>query len=91
MTQTIWKFTIPFGDTADVEMPMDAKILTAQMQHGHLRIWAMVDPRRDTVLRRINIAGTGHDLSSRLMGEYIASFQLEGGMLIFHVFDGGIV
>lgn len=92
MNQTIWKFTVGFPvDSEHIEMPRGAKILTTEMQHGHLRIWAMVDPSQDKVPRLIQIAGTGHDLSTRIMGEYIGSFQLDGGNLVFHVFDGGEV
>lgn len=90
ITQTIWKFDAGFpADSSDVEMPRGATILYVAVQQGHLRIWAMVDPRQDLVPRRINFAGTGHDLSTRIMGGYIGSFQLDGGQLVFHVFDGG--
>ena len=90
MNQTIWKFTKSFtADSEEIEMPKGAKILTIAMQHKHLRIWAMVDPTQDKVPRLIHIVGTGHDLSTRIMGEYIGSFPLDGGPLIFHVFDGG--
>ncbi len=87
--KTIWKFVIEINDTIEVMMPQDAKILTVQIQHEMATIWVMVNPDKPDVRRVLQIAGTGHDLTERLMGDYIGTFQIDSGNFAFHVFDGG--
>ena len=102
MDQTIWKFTVDVDDVQTIEMPRGAVLLTVQTQVNHVSIWAtvqtqvnhvsiwaMVDPRAPVVNRVIQMAGTGHDLSNRIMGPYVGTFQVANGALVFHVFDGG--
>ncbi len=45
----IWKYTIEIVDLQFIEMPIGAKILTAQMQNGDLQIWAIVDELKEKV------------------------------------------
>ncbi len=89
MERTIWKFNIDIDDVQNVEMPKQAKLLSVQVQNGSVRLWAMVCPRNTLVNRIIQMAGTGHDLKGRDMGEYLGTFQISNGQLVFHVFDGG--
>jgi len=88
MNQTIWKFNLRVDDVQKIAMPKEAKILTVQIQGELPCIWALVDPRNLDTNRIIQIAGTGHDLSKRIMGDYIGTFKYDG-FLVFHVFDGG--
>ena len=89
MNLTIWKYNLIVNDEQYLQMPKGAKILSAQVQHGAIAIWVMVDPRKPKVERNIQMAGTGHDLSERIMGDFIGTIQISGGSLIFHIFDGG--
>ena len=88
MTQTIYKYTLEIADINKIEMPYDAEILCVQVQYAVPRIWALVDP--DPALpkqtRTIRIVGTGHQIEEGII-DYIGSFQLLGGDLIFHVFE----
>lgn len=89
MNQTIWKYNVKIDDVQTVAMPEGAKLLSVQVQHNLVTIWAMVDPRNLNVNRIIQMAGTGHDMSERIMGDFLGTFQIESGALVFHVFDGG--
>lgn len=66
-------------------MPQSAEILTAQMQGDQLCLWALVDPDAKMEKRIILVFGTGHTIDT--VGRYIATFQMGGGALIFHVFE----
>ncbi|KKM03128.1 hypothetical protein LCGC14_1777590 [marine sediment metagenome] len=87
--KTIWKFVIEIDDTIEVMMPQDAKILTVQIQHEMATIWAMVDTCKSDVKRILRIVGTGHEISPKIIGDYIGTFQIDSGNLVFHVFDIG--
>lgn len=87
--QTIWKFPVPTtGEGAVLEMPQHAEILTVQTQGKAERpeLWALVDPSADTELRTFRTYGTGHPIDDEA-GRYVATYQLHGGGLIFHVFE----
>jgi hypothetical protein len=82
--KTIWKWTLK--PQTVIDMPDGAQVLTVQMQHGEPQLWALVDPVAPTVKRVFNIYGTGHSMGDRT-GSYIGTFQMDGGSLVFHVFE----
>ena len=83
---TIHKYRIETTDTQSILMPKGAEILTVQVQYGEPCLWAKVNPSNDMTLRTILTAGTGHELPSTRT-EYIGTYQLLGGDLVFHVFE----
>jgi hypothetical protein len=86
--KTVWKFPLKADDAQIVAMPANAHILTVQMQYAEPCIWALVNPEMPFEERTILIAGTGHereDLDGLV--NYIGTFQMDGGGLIFHVFE----
>lgn len=86
----IWKFVLALSDTQVVPMPKGSTILTIQVQKGNLCLWALCDENADEggPGRRINIYGTGNPLPENgHIGEYISTFQLYGGDLVFHAFE----
>jgi len=87
MNRTIWKFPLQVTDKQQVEMPQGAEILCVQVQHGTPCLWALVDAEQGPVKRVIYVYGTGHPFTNQ--GTYVGTFQVHGGALIFHVFDGG--
>lgn len=90
MKKSIWKFPIKIDDEQLILMPEKCELLSAQVQHGQICLWAIVNPSAPTAHRVIRMAGTGHDLSNRPnLGEFISTVQVNGGQFIFHVFDGG--
>lgn len=67
-------------------MPLDSHILCVQVQGGTPCLWARVDPNAPSVARRILVFGTGHSIEGH--PDYIGTYQLSGGSLIFHVYEG---
>lgn len=82
----IWKFQLETTDLQSVEMPDGAKVLTVQVQHGTPCIWAECDTEAEKEKRWFRTFGTGHPMPDK-PGEYIGTYQLNGGDLVFHVFD----
>lgn len=84
--KTIWKYPVAVVDVQTIGMPLGAEILTIQDQKGTPCIWALVDSDAPLADREIRIAGTGHKINKSIK-QYIGSFQLGGGDLVFHVFE----
>ena len=90
MKKTIWKYQLEPIDNQDIEMPFNSKILTIQTQQEKPCLWALVDPSEKTEKRHIEIFGTGHPIHYDIGDterNYIGSYQLENGALVFHVFE----
>lgn len=86
--KTIWKFELETTDRQKVEMPIGAKILTVQTQNETPCLWALVNPeRKERKERYFEVFGTGHKIPLDLSREYIGTYQLKGGSLVFHVFE----
>ena len=87
---TIWKYSLEATDRQNVMMPEGAQILTAQMQGETLCLWAIVNPEATKQLRYIEVIDTGHSIDDASR-RYIATVRMEGGSLIFHVFERRMV
>jgi hypothetical protein len=83
--KTIHKWTLTPGST-DLHMPEGANVLTVQMQGDQPQLWALVDPAQPKTWRTFEIHGAGHSLPEN-PGEYVATFQMDGGELVLHVFE----
>ena len=69
-----------------ISLPAGARVLTAQVQHGVIYLWAEVDTDETSEeLREFVIHGTGDDMLDHL--HYIDTVQLDGGYLVFHVYE----
>jgi len=87
-TLAIWKFPLEVTDISKVEMPEGSKVLTVQTQRETPCIWALVNTTARTVVRSFRVCGTGHPLEDEVKDyPYVGTFQLQGGALIFHVFQ----
>lgn len=86
---TIYKYSIPDEDHFTLELPKDAKILTVQAQRGAPQLWATVDSETKKETRYFRLAGTGHSLGEDYLRiiNYIGTFQIENGALVFHLFE----
>ena len=89
MNKTIWKFELETTDNQTIEMPVNAEILTVQTQNEIPCIWALVDPTQVKEKRFIEVFGTGHDVhyDMGVSRNYLGTYQLHGGSLVFHVFE----
>lgn len=87
-TLAIWKFPVEVADTFSVQMPSGARVLAVQMQHAKPCLWALVTPSAPVHYRQFFVFGTGHDIAPEIaaVAEYVGTFQLHGGSLVFHLF-----
>lgn len=83
--RTIYKYPLVRCDLQTIPMPAGAKILAVQTQHDLPYLWAMVDSGSPPEPRDFRTYGTGHDVDQE--GDYIGTYQLRGGALVFHVFE----
>lgn len=87
MRKTIYKYPLEIVDEQVVLLPTGAKILTVQTQMDKPCIWAMVNPTApNNMALTIRIFGTGHTIKDSDSLEYIGTFQIYGGRLVFHAF-----
>lgn len=94
----IWKYALDADNLQTVKMPVGAKILTAQTQmveglrrpQRRVQLWVLVDVGDGGLVeyedRVIAIYPTGEPLPDE-PGEYVSTFQIDNGSLVFHVFD----
>lgn len=89
MTKQIWKFQLETTMRQSILMPSEAEILDVQLQHSKPCIWALVDPKAEQVERTFEIFGTGQEITYDMGVErnYLGTFQAQGGIYIFHVFE----
>jgi hypothetical protein len=84
--RAIWKFPIDVTDTQHVSMPSGATIRYLAMQGDAPCLWVEVYPEAEPELRTICIYGTGHPIT-HFSGNYLGSFQMRGGALVFHAYE----
>lgn len=84
----VYKYTLALQDEQTLMLPKDALILSIQMQRDGdaPQLWALVNPEKPTVPRKIRVYGTGHGIEDGPL-EFIATFQMHGGTLVFHAFE----
>jgi len=85
--KTIWKFPVPIADSFSIPMPRGARILTINTQNGEPVLYALVDPKELMVSRKFALRGTGHNAESLDLNNYIGTFQMYGGDIVFHLFN----
>jgi hypothetical protein len=88
--KTIWKFEIPIADEFAIEMPAGTELLSVQAQGGTDPVlWALVDDKAPMARRGFALRGTGHEADGLTKGDYVGTFQVHGGRLVFHLFAIG--
>lgn len=85
--QAVYKYSVPMTDYFKLALPVGARVLTVQAQGDEACLWALVDPAAEKETRSFRLAGTGHPIDERLDLRFISTFQLRGGLLVFHVFE----
>jgi hypothetical protein len=86
----IWKYKL--APIITLEMPKGAQVLTAREQGEDICLWALVSPDAEKEPRRFMAFGTDHNVPEPHEGpqlnlEYRGSAHLDGGTLVFHVFE----
>lgn len=82
----IWKFDLTLDERQELELPEGAEILTAQLQMGVVRLWALCDGRAALTKRVIATYWAGNVIPDNA-GTYIATVQSHGGQRLYHVFE----
>lgn len=87
--KTIYKYPLEAVGKQTVIMPVDAHVLTVQAQGETACVWAMVNTDNKPESRVFEIIGTGDPIcwEQGVKREYIGTFQLQGGVLVFHLFE----
>ena len=86
MPRQIWEYPVS-APSFTIQMPVGARVLSVQCQRGHPQMWVLVDSAETkTMPRKFVFYGTGHP-TPHWPGEFIGTFQLEDGDLVFHLFD----
>ena len=92
---TVFKYSVELNDYFTLNLPLRTKILNVDIQYNEFVLWALVNPEHlVTEQRRFRLAGTGHPIVEEATHlEYINTFKMQDGALIFHVFEilkGGV-
>ena len=86
--QRIWKYALMTpSDQQSVSLPIGAKVLCVQMQHGLATVWALVEEDAGVgAMTTFYMFGTGHPIPLHLqeMIEYVGTVQQD--MFVWHVF-----
>ena len=90
--RSIYKYSIVNSKDGVIEGPI-TKLLTAQVQHGDIVIWAEVDTDKPNRKFQVMPIGTGWPLDAPAGKEcvldshtYISTVQMGGGALVFHIY-----
>jgi len=85
---SVFKYVFPYGENSfELVMPLGARVLTIQPQHGRGVLWALCHPHARKEKRRFVIYGTGTPLAAPDREVYIGTFQVCNGELVWHVFE----
>lgn len=84
--KSIWKFPLKAEGKQSIVIPEGAVLLDVQTQHQIPCLWALVDPEAEQETRLVITHGTGHPVGEDT-GAYIGTYQINGGSLVFHVFE----
>lgn len=86
-TRRIYKYEVRMVDRFTISLPAGAELLDVQNQFGTPQLWALVDPSASSSERTFRLAGTGHPIDESDGLFYVGSFQMQGGALVFHLFE----
>jgi len=87
MARRIFKYPLKVTDRQHIAMPLNTELLGVQVQHGQPVLYAIVNDARAKHNYEIITVGTGQELPAGLEADdYVGTYQLEGGDLVFHVF-----
>jgi hypothetical protein len=86
MAITIYKYKLE-KTIQELDIPVGGKVLSLQVQDNVPCIWVLVDSNKLKVTRTFETFGTGQTIPPPYVREYIGTFQLLRGNLVYHVFE----
>ena len=85
--KTIWKYNLGLTVRDEFEMPRGARILALQTQRSEPCMWVEFEGTPTPLETRVfETFGTGHPMGEKKR-EFIGTYQLEDGALVFHVYE----
>ena len=86
---TIYKHQLKITDRQNVSMPFGAELLSVQVQHNEVCLWAKVESNNHPQDRTIEIFGTGNPIYEDMgvSRKFIGTVQTHEGALVWHVFE----
>lgn len=84
--KAVWKYPLP-EVVNHIEMPKDAQVLTIHEQRGDACLWALVNPTHEKETRLFCVLGTGSEFEEHDTMDYLGTFHLANGNMVFHVFE----
>ena len=88
--KTIWKYELKGDDLEDIVMPINAEILSVQVQKKGIYLWCIVDTDEDKIERRFEMVCTGGYIEEDINRKYLATIQYNPTNLVFHIFEVSI-
>lgn len=95
--RSIYKYDITTAENGIIEGPI-TKLLTAQLHHGTMVIWAEVDTSKPNRKFQILPIGDSWPLDAPVGKDcildthrYISTIQIAGGSLVFHIYAAEII
>lgn len=79
----IYKYILEFDKKQQIELPLDAEILSVQMQNEKICLWAKVSSTLPKAKRTIYIYGTGTEIEKDNLS-YVGTVQ--DGIYVLHIF-----
>lgn len=83
----VWKFPLTRLGVQAIRIPAGAHVLTVQSQNDTPCLWALCDVEAEQTVRHICVLATGAPAPRYGRLDYINTFQLQGGQLVFHAFE----
>ena len=85
--KAVYKYPLTMVDKQEVSIPTGAKILSIQVQHNQICIWALVNTDNEFEKRTFILCGTGYSISTELQLNFIGTVLLYEGELVIHCFE----
>lgn len=84
--KTVYKYLLNFPDGGEVLMPAGAQILRVELQNNTPCLWALVDSKAETWVRKFRFFGTGEPIPEDVVpSRYIGTIFFH--FLVFHIFE----
>lgn len=85
--KAVHKYPLEPKPLNEIEMPQGAEILKVDNQMGFPQVWALVNPKAPTEIRKIRCLATGEEYDETKKLSFLDTIQLSGGRLVFHFFE----
>ena len=91
--RTVYKYKIQTTDICRIRVPklngtdsFKEQILNIDIQNGEPCLWCLVDVGEEEQDIALRIVGTGNPMPTLTKDDYLGSYMLFNGGLVFHVF-----